>query len=61
MMTFMICPRCRVSHLRVLQNRLTCDQYVVCDSYPYCSYVNDLEPWIPLDLIMQASPGFPAA
>lgn len=61
MLTFMICPRCRIAHLRVLENRLTADQYVVCDSYPYCSYVNNLDPWIPVDLITEEPPGAPAA
>ncbi len=61
MMTFMICPRCRAAHLRVLENRVTHDQYVLCDDYPYCAYVDNLDPWIPVDLITEDSSGSPAA
>lgn len=54
-MTYMVCPKCRESHLRILENHLTFDQYVICDRYPYCSYVEDLDPWIPVDLITVGS------
>lgn len=37
------CPRCRKSHLIYRTLQLTGDVYAVCENYPKCSYVGDLE------------------
>jgi ssDNA-binding Zn-finger/Zn-ribbon topoisomerase 1 len=51
MLTIMICPKCRRHPLRTVTNHISGDVYKICDNYPICSYVEDLEPWIPVDLI----------
>ncbi|MCL4352269.1 MAG: hypothetical protein M1318_06435 [Firmicutes bacterium] len=57
--TIMICPRCRANSLRLMENRLTHDDYLVCDHYPYCSYVTQLDAWIPRDLIVWGTRPWP--
>ncbi len=56
MPTIMICPQCRRHTLRALTNRVSGDVYTICENYPICSYVADLELWIPLDLIAALQP-----
>ncbi|AUW93017.1 MAG: hypothetical protein C7B44_00185 [Sulfobacillus thermosulfidooxidans] len=56
MLTIMICPKCRRHPVRTLTNPVSGDIYKICDNYPICSYVEDLEPWIPLDLIAADQP-----
>jgi ssDNA-binding Zn-finger/Zn-ribbon topoisomerase 1 len=41
--TATICPRCRRGQLRRRVNRLTGDPYLMCENYPECSYVSDLD------------------
>lgn len=38
-----LCPKCRKGHLQYRTLRLTGDVYTVCENYPECSYVGDLE------------------
>ncbi len=61
MITIMICPKCRCNNLRLMENRVSQDDYLICDHYPYCSYVMDLDPWIPRDLILQTPPAWSAS
>ncbi|HBQ94518.1 MAG: hypothetical protein M1294_02440 [Firmicutes bacterium] len=60
MLTIMICPKCRRYPLRTVTNHASGDIYKICDNYPICSYVEDLEPWIPVDLIQADHNAFPA-
>ncbi|MBX5467160.1 MAG: hypothetical protein K6U14_06650 [Firmicutes bacterium] len=38
-----LCPRCRRGTLRRRVNRLTGDPYLMCENYPECSYVSNLD------------------
>ncbi len=38
-----MCPRCRKYHLIYRTLQRTGDVYAMCENYPQCSYVGDLE------------------